>query len=327
MTERLEPKATDRVLEVGTGSGYQAAILSPLVAEVYSIEIVESLGKKAKQTLRRLKFKNVHTKVGDGYKGWAEHAPFDKIIVTCSPESIPQPLVDQLVEGGRMVIPLGERFQQTLYLYKKTDGKLEQESLEPTFFVPMTGQAESEREKQIDETVPHLQYTSFESAADESGTPEGWFYGRQVEITDEHGSTDGQKAVSFSNSEPGRPSHIMQAFGVDGKKYVSIKLRLDVKGMNLEQGRYKTENAGVMIEFYGPNRRRVGSKQVAPWTGTFDWEERDITIAVPRSAGLAIVGVGLFGATGHLVVDDVQISEGKIPVSYTHLTLPTICSV
>jgi protein-L-isoaspartate(D-aspartate) O-methyltransferase len=100
MTECLDPQPTDRVLEIGTGSGYQAAVLSPLVKEVYTIEIVESLGKQAAQTLERLDYRNVHVKVGDGYLGWPEHAPFDKIIVTCSPESIPQPLVDQLREGG-----------------------------------------------------------------------------------------------------------------------------------------------------------------------------------------------------------------------------------
>ena len=91
MTESLQPKPTDKVLEIGTGSGYQAAILSPLVASVYSIEIVAALGRRAEATLRRLKYKNVRTKIGDGFKGWAEHAPFDKIIVTCSPEKVPQP--------------------------------------------------------------------------------------------------------------------------------------------------------------------------------------------------------------------------------------------
>jgi protein-L-isoaspartate(D-aspartate) O-methyltransferase len=110
MTESLSPKASDRVLEIGTGSGYQAAVLSPLVREVYSIEIVESLGRHAKETLKRLKYDNVHVKVGDGYKGWPDKAPFDKIIVTCSPERIPTPLVEQLKEGGLMIVPVGERY-------------------------------------------------------------------------------------------------------------------------------------------------------------------------------------------------------------------------
>lgn len=100
MTESLDPQPTDKVLEIGTGSGYQAAVLSGLVKEVYSIEIVESLGLQAAKDLERLGYENVHTKVGDGYLGWPEHAPFDKIIVTCSPDQVPTPLVEQLREGG-----------------------------------------------------------------------------------------------------------------------------------------------------------------------------------------------------------------------------------
>ena len=123
MTEHLEPQPTDKVLEIGTGSGYQAAVLSGLVSEVYTIEIVEKLGQQAAKTLRRLGYDNVKTKIGDGYQGWAEHAPFDKIIVTCSPENVPKPLVEQLREGGRLVVPLGKRYQQTLYLFKKVKGE------------------------------------------------------------------------------------------------------------------------------------------------------------------------------------------------------------
>src|SRR5262245_45958760 len=129
MTEAIDPQPGDRVLEIGTGSGYQAAVLSPLVTDVYTIEIVEPLARRATQTLKRLKYKNVHTRAGDGYKGWPEAAPFDKIIVTCSPEKVPQPLVEQLRDGGLMVIPVGERYQQTLYLMRKADGKLKSEAL------------------------------------------------------------------------------------------------------------------------------------------------------------------------------------------------------
>ena len=157
----IDPQPKDKVLEIGTGSGYQAAVLSGLVQEVYTIEIVESLGKRAAKTLKRLKYENVHTKVGDGYLGWPEHAPFDKIIVTCSPEKVPQALVDQLKEGGRMVIPVGERYQQTLYLLKKTDGKMLRETLLPVIFVPMTGKAEESREVKPDPKNPAIAQRRF----------------------------------------------------------------------------------------------------------------------------------------------------------------------
>jgi protein-L-isoaspartate(D-aspartate) O-methyltransferase len=137
MTEQLRPKPGDRVLEIGSGSGYQAAILAELVADVYTIEIVEPLAKTAEATLQRLGYKNVHIEVGDGYKGWPEEAPFDAIIVTCAPENVPQPLVDQLQDGGRMVIPVGERFAQQLYLLEKKDGHLKESVTLPVRFVPM----------------------------------------------------------------------------------------------------------------------------------------------------------------------------------------------
>ena len=137
MTEQLRPKQNDRVLEIGSGSGYQAAILAELMAEVYTVEIVPPLGKTAEATLQRLGYKNVHIKVGDGYKGWPEEAPFDAIIVTCAPEKVPQPLVDQLEEGGRMVIPVGERFAQQLHLFEKKNGQLKESVTLPVRFVPM----------------------------------------------------------------------------------------------------------------------------------------------------------------------------------------------
>jgi protein-L-isoaspartate(D-aspartate) O-methyltransferase len=138
MTEQLGLKPSDRVLEVGSGSGYQAAILAELVAEVYTIEIVEPLANTAKATLQRLGYKNVHIKAGDGYNGWPEEAPFDAIIVTCAPDKVPQPLVDQLKDGGRMVIPVGERFAQQLYLLEKKNGQLKESVSLPVRFVPMT---------------------------------------------------------------------------------------------------------------------------------------------------------------------------------------------
>jgi protein-L-isoaspartate(D-aspartate) O-methyltransferase len=137
MTEQLRPDPTDRVLEIGTGSGYQAAILAELVADVYSIEIVEPLAKTAEAALQRLGYKKVHLKVGDGYQGWPEEAPFDAIIVTCAPDKVPRPLIDQLKESGRMVIPVGERFAQQLYLLERKNGQLTESATLPVRFVPM----------------------------------------------------------------------------------------------------------------------------------------------------------------------------------------------
>ena len=142
MTQELKPKPADRVLEIGTGSGYQAAVLSELVAEVYTIEIVKPLAQSAEARLRELGYKNVHVKAGDGYKGWPEHAPFDAIIVTAAPDHIPQPLVEQLKEGGRMVIPVGGNFVQSLNVLEKRGGTVKQTAAIPVKFVPLTREPE-----------------------------------------------------------------------------------------------------------------------------------------------------------------------------------------
>jgi protein-L-isoaspartate(D-aspartate) O-methyltransferase len=142
MTAALVPRETDRVLEIGTGSGYHAAVLSRLVAEVYTIEIVEPLAKDAAATLQRLRYDNVHVRAGDGYQGWPEAAPFDAVLVTCAPDHVPQPLVDQLAEGGRMIIPVGDDGPQELVLLEKQGGEVRRRDVLPVRFVPMTGEAE-----------------------------------------------------------------------------------------------------------------------------------------------------------------------------------------
>ncbi len=140
MTEVLHLLPGERVLEIGTGSGYQAAVLAELTDQVYTIEILEDLGKRGEETLQRLGYSRVRVKIGDGYLGWEEHAPYDAIMVTCAPDHIPQPLVDQLVEGGRMVIPVGRGYRQELYLVEKKDGQIRQTDIIPVLFVPMTGE-------------------------------------------------------------------------------------------------------------------------------------------------------------------------------------------
>ena len=136
MTEVAGLKPTDRVLEIGTGSGYQAAVLAEIVKEVYTIEIVEELAASAHDRLKRLGYKNIFVKYGDGYQGWEEHAPYDAIIVTAAPNDIPQKLLEQLKVGGHMVIPIGSFFQE-LYLITRTEKGVEKTTLLPVRFVPM----------------------------------------------------------------------------------------------------------------------------------------------------------------------------------------------
>jgi protein-L-isoaspartate(D-aspartate) O-methyltransferase len=139
MTELLELKGNENVLEIGTGSGYQAAILAELAKEVYTIEIIESLASTAEKRLSELGYQNVRLKAGDGYLGWPEAAPFDAIIVTAAPDHIPKPLIEQLKEGGRMVVPVGTHTQELRKIVKKS-GRMETIDVIPVLFVPMTGE-------------------------------------------------------------------------------------------------------------------------------------------------------------------------------------------
>ena len=142
MSDLIKPQADDKVLELGTGSGYQAAILAELTGQVYSIEIIEALGKQADERLSRLGYDNITLRIGDGYYGWEEHAPFDAIVVTAAASHVPPPLVAQLKPGGRMIIPVGSRFltQQLVLIEKDLDGQLITRQILPVKFVPLTGE-------------------------------------------------------------------------------------------------------------------------------------------------------------------------------------------
>jgi len=137
MTDLLNLQPEHKVLEIGTGCGYQAAVLAKLAKDVYTIEIVESLGKNAAKTLSRLGYTNVHTKIGDGYGGWPEHAPYDAIIVTAAPDHVPSALIEQLKPGGRLVIPVGTLWQELMVVTKKADGRTTSEDIVPVRFVPL----------------------------------------------------------------------------------------------------------------------------------------------------------------------------------------------
>ena len=141
MTQILEIQESDNVLEIGTGSGYQAAVLAELCKNVYTIEIIPSLGKRAEQLLGHMGYQNIHIKIGDGYYGWPEHAPFDGIIVTAAAAEVPKALIDQLAIGGRLVMPVGGEFQvqKLMRLEKREDGSVSREIILPVRFVPLTG--------------------------------------------------------------------------------------------------------------------------------------------------------------------------------------------
>jgi len=144
MTEALKLKGDERVLEIGTGSGYQAAILSRIVKHVYTIEIIASLAERAGRLFETLEYKNITTRHGDGFIGWEEEAPFDAIIITAAPPHIPEFWIDQLKEGGRMILPVGELYQELVLIEKKV-GQVERKRLIPVRFVPMTGKIQKER--------------------------------------------------------------------------------------------------------------------------------------------------------------------------------------
>lgn len=307
MTETLDPQPADKVLEIGTGSGYQAAVLSSLVKEVYSIEIVGPLGREAEKRLKRLKYDNVTCKVGDGYLGWAEHAPFDKIIVTCSPEKVPQPLVDQLREGGRMLVPLGERYQQVFYLFEKQGGQLKPTKLIPTLFVPMTGKSEDLREVKPDPASPKILNGSFEKDENKDDRADNWHHQRQMERVKDD-SRDGEYVAEFQNEDLGRLSQVLQGLAIDGRKVASINVSFDLKMEAAQAGSQSHEKPSLVVHLYDSVRRPIGDAVVGPYLRRQDWERVGRKIEIPKETREAIVRIGLNGATGKMWVDNVKLT-------------------
>ena len=313
MTEQLHPQPTDKVLEIGTGSGYQAAMLSPLVAEVFTIEIVEDLGRQAADRLKRLGYDNVHVKVGDGFQGWPEQAPFDKIIVTCSPEEIPKPLIEQLKDGGTMLIPLGKRFEQSLCLVTKHGDTIEREVLESTFFVPMTGRAEALRQVKQDDGAPMVINGSFENRT-KLGVPVGWYNLRQASLQSSADAPHGKTFLTLSNSTPGRLAVALQAMGLDGRRFKELEISATVraKGVALSG---EEAFSGIVVRFYNAQRERIGTARFGPWLKTSAWGEYGTKFQIPRDCRLIVIGIGLIEATGELGLDDLQVSAHKTVAS------------
>ncbi len=311
MTEALDPQPGDKVLEVGTGSGYQAAVLSPLVRDVYTIEIVKSLGYRAGRVLKRLRYDNVHPKIGDGFQGWTEHAPFDKIIVTCSPERVPKALVTQLKEGGRMVIPVGQRYQQTLYLLKKSNGRMVAEAMRPTLFVPMTGSAEQRRRVKPDPAHPAIVNGGFEDVTGKKPIPAGWHYQRQVEVISDGTAPEGKNYVTFRNVDPGRGCRALQGFAIDGRKVKQLEVSLTVSGRNIRPGQNARQMPVVAVSFFDERRALAGRVTLGSWRGTFSWQPEKKRFDVPPRAREAILRIGLAGAVGEISFDEIQLKAVK----------------
>ena len=311
MTEQLDPQPTDRVLEIGTGSGYQAAVLSPLVKDVYTIEIVEHLARRAEQTLNRLKYENVHVRSSDGYLGWPEAAPFDKIIVTCSPEAIPAPLVEQLAEGGQMVIPVGERYQQNLIRVTKRGSELLKEPLQATLFVPMTGAAEDARRVLPDPAHPKIANGDFEQVFGEEQLPVGWHYLRQVRAVRD--AKTGERYLSFKNTEAGKPSRALQGLALDGSKVSKIRLTARVQGNDLGPDPTGKQFPAIVLTFYDPRRAVIENRLLGPWRETFDWRTESKEFQVPPATREVIVRLGLLDGVGQLDVDQVVLERVDHP--------------
>ncbi len=307
MTQELDVQPTHKVLEIGTGSGFQAAVLSPLAKEVYSIEIVPELGRTAARVLQRLGYTNVFTRIGDGFLGWEEHAPFDRIIVTCSPEDVPQPLVDQLVEGGLIIVPVGERYQQTLYLMRKKDGKLEREALRPTLFVPMTGTAEENRKVLPDPARPRMYNGDFEEPLGENGYVPGWYYQRSLTLKETPADAESKRFARFENDTRGRPAHLLQGLALDGRVVKKIKLSAKMNFQDVRVGLDASEQPSVMLRFYDSNRGLLGTQFIRPRRGRTGWQNVSREFRVPTGSREAIVSIGLFGASGIADFDDISI--------------------
>ena len=310
MTSELDPQPDDRVLEIGTGSGYQASILAQIVKDVYTIEIVSPLSKSAEKRIKDLGYSNIHCLDGDGFKGWPEHAPFDKIIVTCSPESVPQPLIDQLKEGGRMIIPVGERYQQSFHLLIKENGQLKDERLSSTLFVPMTGESEERRRVQPDPDHPQVVNGSFELDENEDGKPDGWHYQRQTSLC-EDAPMDGKYCIRFENKDSTLISQGLQGTAINGRAIRAIQLDYWVRCNGILPGDTASEQAAVVVHFYDNIRREVGTTVLGKWRGSFGWQNAKSTVVVPPNARELIIRIGLNAAQGQLDLDDMQMIAVK----------------
>jgi protein-L-isoaspartate(D-aspartate) O-methyltransferase len=218
---------------------------------------------------------------------------------------VPEPLVDQLREGGMMIIPMGERYQQSFYLLQKVDGVLEQKKLVPTLFVPMTGESEDRREVQPEANNPQLVNGDFEADTNQDGRADGWHYQRQTEMHDVEPMSV-RVCLRFSNTEPGQLSHALQGCGVNGRKVGALDFAVWVRRDQVAPGPATDDVPALVVHFYDSVRRDLGTALVFHWRGSENWQQSRKRIAVPPMAREMIVRIGLNGGTGTLDLDDLR---------------------
>ena len=207
-----------------------------------------------------------------------------------------------------MVVPVGERYQQTLYLFTKENGELKKEALRPTLFVPMTGAAEAARASKPDPLNPVAVNGDFEDGSERDGVVPGWYYGRQVRLVSDAQAPEGRYFVQFANEDDGRGSRLLHGFAIDGRKVTRLRL---ASWFQCDDVRPSADDLlpAVMVTFYDQQRRELGQYWLGPWRGTRPWREYEKTIRVPKSAREGILRIGLFGATGKAAFDDVRMGR------------------
>ena len=208
-----------------------------------------------------------------------------------------------------MIVPVGERYKQNLYLLSKTDGRMIREALRPTLFVPMTGEAEDRRRVLPDPANPSLANGDFEERIDDSDQLAGWHYQRQLALISDDNAPSGTIYVKFTNRQPGLGCRALQGLGVDGRTVKQLQVTLDVRGKNIRPGQTADQLPAFIITFYDANRATVGNKRMGPWRGTFPWKERSARIEVPTDAREAIARIGLHGAVGELSIDNIRLES------------------
>lgn len=207
-----------------------------------------------------------------------------------------------------MVIPIGERFQQTLYLFQKVDGQLQRQAIEPTYFVPMTGQAEKLRVVKQDDGLPDLVNGSFEESGQDKEIPEGWYYVRDGRIEADPHAPKGERQMTFRNQIPNNPAQALQALDMDGRKVKEIDVSMWVRGRNVRQPDTSGAGAHAGITFFDEKRAPIGDRPIGSWTGTYDWVKKSTRIKIPPDARLCVFAVGLGGSTGEISFDGVEIT-------------------